>query len=57
MRNLWSIRHHVSRADADITALCWDVNSDELLLTHGPTAQEPRIELVRVVEDIVNGTW
>ncbi len=57
MRNLRSIRHRVSRTDADVTALCWDAGRDEVLLTHGPTEDKPRIELFRIVEDAIAKTW
>ncbi|KAH8888257.1 RNA polymerase II elongator-like protein [Thozetella sp. PMI_491] len=56
MRNLRCVRHRQSRADAEITAACWDAANDEVLVTHGPTEQNPRIELVRIGDDVATST-
>lgn len=49
MRNLRNLRFG-RLAHADITAACWDPETDQVLCTAGPTAQNPTIELFRVAE-------
>ena len=54
MRNLRNIGHGVFRAPptaSAIAATCWDAARDEILIAYGPTANEPRIELVRLCKD------
>lgn len=56
MRNLRNIGHGAykrqeSLPSSSISASCWDVSSDEIILAHGPTQDFPRVELVRLVKD------
>ncbi|KAK0639265.1 IKI3 family-domain-containing protein [Cercophora newfieldiana] len=54
MRNLRNIGHSGFQAPPSasaITATCWDAARDEVLIAYGPTADEPRIELVRLSKD------
>lgn len=53
MRNLRNIAHGVFR-DPDscsapaISASCWDAASNEVIVARGPTADDARIELLRL---------
>ncbi|OAA77798.1 iki3 [Akanthomyces lecanii RCEF 1005] len=49
MRNLRNLRFG-RLALADVTAACWDPETDEIISTVGPTAQNPTIQLFRVSE-------
>lgn len=49
MRNLRNL-HFGRWAAADITSVCWDPETDELLCTVGPTPSSATIELIRVTE-------
>ncbi|KAK3315356.1 IKI3 family-domain-containing protein [Apodospora peruviana] len=52
MRNLRNIGQSVfATPTSAITASCWDAARDEVLVTYGPTADEARIELVRLSKD------
>lgn len=54
MRNLRNIGHGAYKRQESlppISASCWDVSSDEIILAHGPTQDFPRVELVRLVKD------
>lgn len=51
MRNLCTIDHRVGKAAADISATCWDASKDNVLIACGPSAQDHKIELLRVVQD------
>ena len=52
MRNLRNISHSVDRESSPLASasasLCWDATYDDVLVAHGPSADEPRIELKRV---------
>jgi elongator complex protein 1 len=50
MRNLRNVRFG-RWSHADITSACWDPEKDEVVCTVGPTAESPKIELVRIAED------
>ncbi|KAF3765858.1 IkappaB kinase complex, IKAP component [Cryphonectria parasitica EP155] len=52
MRNLRNVGYKVSKAAADISAICWDASKDETLITCGPAAPDQKIELFRVAEDV-----
>lgn len=52
MRNLRTVGHRVGKAEADITAVCWDASRDEVLVTCGPFSPHHKIELLRLVQDI-----
>lgn len=47
MRNLRNLRFGRWR-HPDITAACWDPETDEIVCAIGPTEQNPTIELVRL---------
>ncbi|OAA69460.1 iki3 [Cordyceps fumosorosea ARSEF 2679] len=49
MRNLRNLRFG-RVAQADVTAACWDPETDEVICTVGPTVQNPTIQLLRVSE-------
>ncbi|ATY64342.1 killer toxin sensitivity (IKI3) [Cordyceps militaris] len=49
MRNLRNLRFG-RLAEADVTAACWDPDTDEVICTIGPTAHNPTIQLLRVSE-------
>ncbi|KAM7208473.1 IKI3 family domain containing protein [Naviculisporaceae sp. PSN 640] len=55
MRNLRNIGQSIfalpPSSATPITASCWDVARDELVVAYGPTADEARIELVRLSRD------
>ncbi|EGO56305.1 hypothetical protein NEUTE1DRAFT_122867 [Neurospora tetrasperma FGSC 2508] len=58
MRNLRNIGHGAYRPGQEqplpsnsISASCWDVSRDEIILAHGPTQDFSRVELVRLVKD------
>ncbi|KAJ4405808.1 putative elongator complex protein 1 [Neurospora sp. IMI 360204] len=58
MRNLRNIGHGAYKPGQEqplpsrsISASCWDVSRDEIILAHGPTQDFPRVELVRLVKD------
>ncbi|CAN8103769.1 unnamed protein product [Discula destructiva] len=51
MRNLRTISHRVGKAAAHISATCWDASKDEVLIACGPSTENQRIELLRVVQD------
>lgn len=54
MRNLRNIGHGAYKRQEflpGISASCWDVSRDEIIVAHGPTAESPRVELVRLVKD------
>ncbi|KAK3946392.1 IKI3 family-domain-containing protein [Diplogelasinospora grovesii] len=54
MRNLRNIGHSVFRPDdarAPITATCWDVAGNDVLITCGPSPSESDIELYRLSRD------
>ncbi|KAL6860955.1 IKI3 family domain-containing protein [Trichoderma novae-zelandiae] len=54
MRNLRNLRFGRWR-HPDLTAACWDPESDEIVCTIGPTEQNPTIELVRLSDsDSIN---
>lgn len=52
MRNLRNISHKVGKAASEISATCWDASRDEILIACGPSAQDQKIELLRVDEDL-----
>lgn len=47
MRNLRNLRFG-RWSHSDITAACWDPETDDLICTVGPTQQSSEIELIRV---------
>ncbi|XWW96943.1 hypothetical protein V2A60_004923 [Cordyceps javanica] len=49
MRNLRNLRFG-RLAQVDITAACWDPETDEVICAVGPTAQNPTVQLLRVSE-------
>ncbi|KAJ3474854.1 hypothetical protein NLG97_g9667 [Lecanicillium saksenae] len=49
MRNLRNLRFG-RLAQPDVTSSCWDPETDEVICTVGPTAQNPTIQLLRVSE-------
>ncbi|KAM3530399.1 hypothetical protein MY4038_004933 [Beauveria bassiana] len=49
MRNLRNLRFG-RLAQADVTAVCWDPDTDEVVCAVGPTPQDPTIQLFRVSE-------
>ncbi|CCC07246.1 unnamed protein product [Sordaria macrospora k-hell] len=54
MRNLRNIGHGAYKRQEplpSISASCWDVSRDEIILAHGPTQDFSRVELVRLVKD------
>lgn len=58
MRNLRNIGHGAYKPGQEqplpsnsISASCWDVSRDEIILAHGPTQDFSRVELVRLVKD------
>lgn len=52
MRNLRNIRYSICETESDITALCWDASTDEVLVTYGPSeGSHSQISLVRIADD------
>lgn len=49
MRNLRNL-HFGRWSAADITSVCWDPETDELLCTVGPTPASASIELLRLTK-------
>lgn len=47
MRNLRNIQFSLLSSESAITSLCWDIEQDAVLYTHGPTSSSPEIELYR----------
>ncbi|KAI1388739.1 IkappaB kinase complex, IKAP component [Hypoxylon trugodes] len=57
MRNLRNIRYNAWKSSTDlneeaITSTCWDPAKDEVLCTFGPSEQDGRIRLVRIIEHV-----
>lgn len=51
MRNLRIVGHRIGKAAANISATCWDASKDDVLVACGPSAEQPKIELFRVIQD------
>ena len=53
MRNLRYLRQAIvpPPSDAPLAALCWDPATDDLLIAHGPSLDEPVVELFRQAHD------
>lgn len=49
MRNLGNVRFGRSRHQ-NITAACWDPETDEVICTLGPSETSPSIQLVRITD-------
>ncbi|KAL2136655.1 hypothetical protein VTI74DRAFT_2387 [Chaetomium olivicolor] len=63
MRNLRNIGHgvfrvpdHSSASASAVSASCWDAARDEVIVACGPTAADPRIELLRLVKHAHDAT-
>ncbi|PFH59984.1 hypothetical protein XA68_11598 [Ophiocordyceps unilateralis] len=48
LRNAHFVRQTLARASPDSATVCWDPDTNDVLSTIGPTAQRPKIELVRL---------
>lgn len=60
MRNLRNVRYNAWKSSTDLTDLteevitstCWDPAKDEVLCTFGPSKNDGRIRLVRILEHV-----
>ncbi|KIH95256.1 elongator complex protein 1 [Sporothrix brasiliensis 5110] len=50
MRNLRNIRYDVCHDATGATAACWDAGQDEVIAAFGPSEDEPKVRLTRVVD-------
>ncbi|CAK7209101.1 Putative elongator complex protein 1 [Sporothrix bragantina] len=50
MRNLRNIRYDVCRDAAGASAVCWDAGQDEVIAAFGPSEDEPRVRLARIID-------
>ncbi|CAK7274901.1 Putative elongator complex protein 1 [Sporothrix epigloea] len=50
MRNLRNARFHLCRDAIGATAACWDAGKNEVVVAFGPTIEEPRVRLARIVD-------
>ncbi|CAK7567731.1 MAG: Putative elongator complex protein 1 [Sporothrix epigloea] len=50
MRNLRNVRYDLCRDADGASAACWDAGKDEVVVVFGPSAEEPRVRLARIVD-------
>jgi elongator complex protein 1 len=50
MRNLRSIRYDVCHDATGTSAACWDAGQDEVIAAFGPSEDEPKVRLARIVD-------
>lgn len=49
MRNLRNIRYDVCHDATGATVACWDAGQDEMIAAFGPSEDEPKVRLARIV--------
>ncbi|CAK7228876.1 Putative elongator complex protein 1 [Sporothrix eucalyptigena] len=50
MRNIRNIRYDVCRDAIGASAACWDAGQDEVIAAFGPSEEEPRVRLARIID-------
>ena len=50
MRNLRAIRYDVCHSTDNATAACWNAGQDEIIVAFGPSEDEPKVRLARIVD-------
>ena len=54
MRNLRNVRYCAAKTEKDASAVCWDSSSDDIIVAHGPTHEDAKIELTRVRQQTIS---